>query len=308
MTYKQNPKAVVHQVNHATAVELNGLWTVCKHSNSVDCCAPCLKFIEQMRGGRPKSEGVIKILPFDISLDDAVSHLYTNVPIIDTSNIYIPNRTEAQKQNDTCQVYKSVFPLHTVYFHACGHLFCSMCVSTLFKVKLTSKVACSTCCTITPFSNICKPNLQIITCLRDLVVAGFDYNKSTSREETVGHTCQGNQSTIAPTITIWEYFRQQCQMMSVYQRFPHLFIIPQIPVKFKTLQITRPRKNTQYQSQSQSQSQYQCQHWLAFCHQPRCCWKMQLTNHSTFLFPVPHLDKQPLIKLISSWISPSIHH
>ena len=73
--------------------------------------------------------------------------------------------------------------------------------STLFKVKLTSEVPCPTCRTMTPFSKICKPNLQIITHLRDLVVACSDCNKSISLEEMAGYTCQGNQSGIEPTIT-----------------------------------------------------------------------------------------------------------
>ena len=196
MTYKRSPKAVVHQVNRATAVELEGVWTGYKHSNSVDSCAPCLKFIGQMKGGRPKAVSVPKRLPFDITMDDIFNHLYSNEPIIDTNSFYFPSRTEAQKQNDTCQVCKSVFPLRTVYFPACEHMFCSKCVSTLFKVKLTSEIPCPTCRTITPFSQICKPNLQITTRLRDLVVACSNCNKSASLEGMVLHICQGSTKNI----------------------------------------------------------------------------------------------------------------
>ena len=258
MTYKRSPKAVVHQVNRATALELVGVWTGYKHSNSVDSCAPCLKFIGQMKGGRPKAVSAPKRLPFDITMDDIFNHLYSNVPIIDTNSFYLPSRTEAQKQNDTCQVCKSVFPLRTVYFPACEHMFCSKCVSTLFKVKLTSEIPCPTCPTMTPFSQICKPNLQITT--------GFEIWLMHVLIATNWHHWRGWFFTGAKNLlkTFRKYFRHRycCRIISLCQRITHSIIIPQRSARFTTLLMRWPRINFQYQSQSQSQSQrkYQCQH------------------------------------------------
>ena len=199
MTQKRNPNSVIHEVNRATALELNETWVQYKFDNSPENCRPCLQFIGQMKGGRSKSLTTKEQLPFDVNLDDLFYYVQSNVPIMDTTNFYLPGKIRSQKENDHCQVCKNIFALRTVYLPECEHMFCSQCISGLFKVKQTTNVPCPTCRTQANFTNITRPNLQITTRLRELVVACHKCNHCDSLESMATHKCVPHQGP-APTL------------------------------------------------------------------------------------------------------------
>ena len=116
-------------------------------------------------------------------------NLNNNLPVIDINKFILSGRSDAQYQNDICQICKCVLPLHLVYLPKCQHMFCSSCMSTLFKMKLSSSVPCPTCRSDTSFHDLCQPNLQIIPRVRDMEVTCNQCRKNDSLENMSTHNC-----------------------------------------------------------------------------------------------------------------------
>ena len=170
ITSHRNPQSPVHVMNKSAAKELNDKWTPFKYMDNASGCAPSAIYLEQQAGGRPKLSKPPQQLPFDINAQDIFRHMYMDAPAMDTSNYILLNRTEAQLQNDTCQICKCIFPLRVMYLPKCQHMFRSPYLSVLFKVKLTAAVPCPSCRTETPYQQISRPNLQIMKRIRDLII------------------------------------------------------------------------------------------------------------------------------------------
>ena len=88
-----------------------------------------------------------------------------------------------------CQICKCILPLRLACLTQCEHNFCTQCMSTLFKVKMSEFVPCFTCRTETAYQNVCRPNLQIISRIRDMPVTCNECEKTDSLELMSKHQC-----------------------------------------------------------------------------------------------------------------------
>ena len=194
---KRNPTSTVHQMNRMAALDINEHWVAFKYEDSVANCLPCSRFVEQRNGGRPKTVKNTYHLPFNIAERDLFDELHGKSPYIDTTNLILANANSSQIENETCQICKCIFPLRIVFLPKCEHMFCSVCLSTVFKTKLSESVPCPTCRTETMYQTICKPNRQILNRIRDLMVICIKCGVYCSLETMAGHQCSTSNTLVA---------------------------------------------------------------------------------------------------------------
>ena len=148
----------------------------------------CCRFVEQRNGGH---------LPFNITENDLFDKLHGESPYIDTTNLILANANSSQIENETCQICKCIFPLQIVFLPKCENMFCSVCLSTVFKTKLSKSVPCPTCRTETMYQAVCKPNRQILNRIRDFMVICMKCGVYCSLETMAAHQCSTSNTPVA---------------------------------------------------------------------------------------------------------------
>ena len=172
-----------------TFSEINSIWTEFKHAETIDSCQVCLTFTQQKSPGRPAQSMLVVNLPFSKASSDIFEHLFDDTcPEFDTDKIKSLHSSN-QIINDTCQVCQKLFGLRNVYASTCQHMFCSLCLSTLFQKKMTQNIQCPLCRTDIAYSDVQRPNLQIETRIRDHNVQCKTCNHESTLDNMVHHNC-----------------------------------------------------------------------------------------------------------------------